>query len=167
MPTTLTKRQEHWDEIVRDPSLKDLPYKVETNEHGQIILSPHKNVYSDLQLEVAVLLRTLKPEGKASVEFAIATKKGVKSADAVWRSRERDRKMKETGDPTTLAPEVCVEVLSPANTEAEMDAKRELYRNAGAEEVWVVDGNGQIRFFRDEELNASKLIPEFPTSIEV
>lgn len=167
MPTTQTTHQEHWDEIVRDPSLQGLPYKVETNEYGQIILSPHKNRHSDLQLEIAVLLRTLKPEGKASVEFAIATEKGVKSADAVWRGAERDRQMKETGDPTTLAPNVCVEVLSPANTEAEMEAKRELYRRAGADEVWIVSEDGAVRFFQDEERDASEVIPAFPASVDV
>jgi len=83
------KCQEHWDEIVRDPSLKDLPYKVETNEHGQIILSPDKNVHSDLQLEVAVLLRTLKPDGKASVEFAIATEKGESVSSATTNGTRR------------------------------------------------------------------------------
>ena len=29
-----------WREIVEHPSLKDLPFKIETNERGQIIMTP-------------------------------------------------------------------------------------------------------------------------------
>lgn len=29
-----------WEEIVADPRFEDFPYKVETNQHGQVILSP-------------------------------------------------------------------------------------------------------------------------------
>jgi hypothetical protein len=46
MPTTTTEakeQQERWLEIASDPLLSELPYKVETNHRGQIILSPHKN----------------------------------------------------------------------------------------------------------------------------
>jgi hypothetical protein len=30
-----------WAEVVEDPNLKDLPYKIELNEYGQIIMTPH------------------------------------------------------------------------------------------------------------------------------
>ena len=55
--------------------------------------------------------------------------------------------MEATGDPSTLAPEICVEVMSPTNTEEEMQEKRRLYREIGAEEVWVVGEKGRIRFY--------------------
>ena len=54
--------------------------------------------------------------------------------------------MQKTGDPSTLAPEICVEVTSEPSDWEEMRSKRELYREAGAEEVWVVD-EGTVRFF--------------------
>ena len=44
MPTPQAPAEEHqqqWREIVADPTLRDLPYKVETNHRGQIVLSPH------------------------------------------------------------------------------------------------------------------------------
>ena len=40
MPTTTTpagEHQTHGQQIVTDPSLQDLPYKVETNHRGQLV----------------------------------------------------------------------------------------------------------------------------------
>ena len=31
-----------WQEVCEDPNLQNSPYKIELNEHGKIILSPHK-----------------------------------------------------------------------------------------------------------------------------
>jgi Uma2 family endonuclease len=81
-------------------------------------------------------------------------------------SPERKREMEATGDPSTLAPEICVEVMSDSNTAAEMDEKRALYREIGAEEVWVVDEDGHIRFFTDEEQAQSAIAPECPNQID-
>jgi Uma2 family endonuclease len=166
MPTTLTEQQEQWQDIVHDPVLRDLPYKVETNEHGQLILSPHKNRHSDRQEVVSNLLRQYAPEGRQPQEYALATPKGVKAPDVVWMSPERKREMEATGDPSTLAPEICVEVMSDSNTEAEMVEKRALYREIGAEEVWVVDEDGHIRFFTDEEQGQSAIAPGCPNQID-
>lgn len=165
MPTTHTKQQERWDEIVRDPTLRDLPYKVETNARGQIILSPHKAHHSELQESLQDLLRVYAPQGRQPPEYPIATPAGVKQADVVWMSPQRRQKMKETGDPPTLAPEICVEIMSTSNTEEEMQAKRELYLEAGAEEVWIVSEDGEIRFFAESELEHSAIAPDVPASV--
>ena len=165
MPTTITREQERWANLVRDPALQDVPYKIETNDRGQIILSPHSNRHSFLQDEIQRLLRRHAPDGSTPPEFAIATPHGVKSPDVAWISPERRHEMQQTGDPTTLAPEICVEVLSESNTAEEMDDKRALYQNAGAEEVWLVDLDGQIRFFGDGEMDTSQVVPEMPGSL--
>lgn len=162
--TQAEKHQERWGEIASDPTLDGLPYKVETNARGQIILSPHKNRHSDLQSALFQLLQQYAPEGHISVEYALATPQGVKAPDVVWMSRERRDKMRATGDPSTLAPEVCVEVISTSNTETEMQRKRALYRDIGAEEVWIIDEDGAIRFFADEEIERSAIAPECPSS---
>jgi len=167
MQTTQTVHQARWQELVNDPSLRDLPYKVETNERGQLILSPHSNRHSLLQLAVQKLLLKQKPEGRPPTEFAISTSKGVKASDVAWMSPEQAKRMSETGDPSTLAPEICIEVMSPANTMAEMDEKRALYLEAGAEEVWIVQEDGTVRFFAEEELDASRLAPDFPKNISI
>ena len=170
MPTTTTTRakehQEQWDEVVSDPSLRDLPYNVETNRRGQIVLSPHTNRHSFAQEKVADLLEEHAPDGFTPPEFAIATPEGVKSPDIVWMSPARRRDMEKTGDPTTLAPEICVEVLSFSNTEEELRQKRELYFAAGATEVWTVGEDGQVRFFdADGDVEASDIAPRFPDQI--
>lgn len=46
-----------WIRALADPSLRDLPYKVETNEHGQLVLTPHKPRHSLQQGRIAALLR--------------------------------------------------------------------------------------------------------------
>jgi len=165
MPTILTRYQRRWTEIVNDPVLQDIPYKIETNERGQIVLSPHKNKHSKYQYALQKLLEAHAPEGIAPMEYAIATPNGVKSPDVVWMSPEREKEMDATGDPSTIAPEICVEVMSPTNTEAEMETKRSLYRETGAEEVWIVEEDGTIRFFTDDELDASQIAPECPNRI--
>lgn len=165
MPTTTTQEQERWREILRDPQLRDLPYKVETNGKGQIVLSPHSARHSELQERIQDLLRQYAPEGRQPPEYPIATPRGVKQADVVWASRDRLRAMEKTGDPPTLAPEICVEVLSESNTAEEMAGKRALYREAGAEEVWLVEPDGQVRFFTDEEQDQSAIAPDVPNQV--
>lgn len=164
MPTTTSREQERWAAIVRDAAPQDLPYKIKTNDQGQIILSPHSNRHSFLQDTIQQLLRRHTPDGSTSPEFAIATPRGVKSPDVAWISPERRRAMQETGDPTTIAPEICVEVLSESNTSEEMD-ERALYREAGAEEIWLVDSEGRVRFFDEEEMDRSQRVPEMPIQV--
>jgi len=167
MPTTQSVHQKRWEEVVHDPSLRDLPYKVETNARGQIILNAHKNWHSKVQSRLFGLLGEHAPPGFISVEYAVATDRGTKAADVIWASPEREEAMDATGDPTTLAPEICIEVMSPTNSEEEMQGKRALYRDAGADEVWVVAEDGTVRFFAKEEREQSRLAPEFPRRIEV
>mgnify|MGYP000981793041 FL=1 len=32
-----------WSDVINDPSLRNLPYKIELDEHGRIIMSPASN----------------------------------------------------------------------------------------------------------------------------
>lgn len=75
--------------------------------------------------------------------------------------------MRATGDPSMLAPEVCVEVMSISNTGEEMGKKRALYREMGAEEVWVVSDDGAFWFFADEEIDRSAIAPGCPTHVSL
>lgn len=66
-----------WHRVLNDPQLQDLPYKIETNEHGQILLSPHKPQHGLRQSQVSGLLRDhVSQRGTPAVEFAVETKKG-------------------------------------------------------------------------------------------
>ncbi|MEM6366188.1 MAG: Uma2 family endonuclease, partial [Planctomycetota bacterium] len=66
-------------------------------------------------------------------------------------------------------PEICVEVVSPSNTDSELRHKRQLYFDAGAIECWTCDQQGQMAFYQnnnpDTPHNKSKLCPEFPYEI--
>ncbi|MFB6249426.1 MAG: Uma2 family endonuclease [Salinibacter sp.] len=170
MPITTANPRDHqarWREVIRDPVLRDLPYKVETNAQGQLIVSPHQNVHSFLQARVRDLLQKHMSEGMVVPEFAIATRQGVKVPDLIWTSPERRTDMEATGDPTTQAPELCVEVMSETNTLEEMTEKRRLHGDAGAEEVWIVDQEGHVRFFGEKDRERSALAPSFPPRLDV
>jgi Uma2 family endonuclease len=168
MPTTTTPAKEHqerWQEIVSDPLLRDLPYKVETNQRGQIVLSPHTTDHSRRQKRVMKRLDNLLGDGEAFQEWPIATGGGTRQADVIWASDARLAEMEATGEPPTLAPEICVEVMSRSNDWEEMHDKRRLYREAGAEEVWVVTEEGKVRFFAGEELEEPSVAEEFPSEL--
>jgi Uma2 family endonuclease len=166
--------QAHWDRLARDPALRDLPYRIETNARGQLILSPPpRNRHSFRQEAVQDVLRQHAPDGRQPAEWGIATPGGVKVPDVVWMSPSRREAMDATGDPTTLAPEICVEVMSPTNTRAEMMEKATLYLDAGAKEVWIVEEDGTLRVYvagedgAPTEIDASRLAPDAPARIRL
>ena len=160
------EHQAHWDKLCRDPSLNDLPYKVETNKRGQLILTPTSTQRSRHMSAIMRALSEHAPEDSSLPSFAIATPLGVKVLDVVWMSEQRWEEMQQTGDPSTLAPEICVEVMSDSNTWAEMEEKRSLYLEAGAKEVWIVDEEGEIHFFAEKKLGHSHLAPDAPTHLQ-
>ena len=81
MESTITTA---WQRVLDDPALRNLPYKVETNETGQIILSPHKPRHSHAQTRITDLMRDHATQpGERAVEFAVETRKGVKVPDVV------------------------------------------------------------------------------------
>lgn len=155
-----------WKKVCEDPNLQDLPYKIETNDRGQIVMSPTYAWHGRFAYQIAQLLEEQLPEGVSSVETAIRTAKGTKVADAIWCTAERWVEIKDAYD-VPVAPEICVEVRSPTNTDAEIDEKRELYLDAGAEEVWICDEERQITFYDAEgEREVSQRVPSFPSRIE-
>ena len=61
-----------------------------------------------------------------------------------------------------------MEILSPSNTQAEVDQKCTLYFAAGAREVWICGPDSHIRFFAPEaEVDHSSLCPKFPKRIQI
>lgn len=141
-------QSELWQAVLNDPQWQDLPFKIEMNPHGQLILSPNQRIHSLRQTQITDLLaRTVDEEGVRSVELAIGTSKGVKVVDASWMSVERLASIPQDAEPTPVAPEICLEVRSESNTGAEMEGKRTLYVEAGAEEVWIVEEDGGVQFY--------------------
>jgi Uma2 family endonuclease len=156
-----------WNDVLADKALADLPYKIELNEWGKIEMSPASNRHSALQSEILVLLRSLMKTGKAYNEISIETSRNVKVADVVWASDEFYRKH-GLDTPYPLAPEVCVEILSPSNTPAEMAMKKDLYLAKGANEVWFCAEDGKMTFCdHSGEMERSEICADFPGQVEI
>jgi Uma2 family endonuclease len=147
-----------WDEVCRDPSLQDLPYKIELNAWGKVEMSPPSVQHAWLQTALAVELKQQLPDGLAMTECPVLTDIGVRVPDVVWASAKfmtRHRGL----SPLPRAPEICVEVLSPSNVEAEITEKTRAYLAAGAEEVWLVAENGTVRFIDGSGEKAQSRFP--------
>jgi len=100
--------------------------------------------------------------GRSLPSFPVATQQRVKVPDVIWMNPGRWEQMDKTGDPPTVAPEICVEVMPPYNSDEELRYKLGLYLEAGAEEVWLVTEEDALRFFGENEMEASELVPGFP-----
>lgn len=150
-----------WEEIINDPTLQNLPFKIETNRFGQILMSPATNKHGIIQSDVGYEIRRRAKGGVIINECSIDTSDGVKVADVAWAS---DDFFAEYGDvtPYPKAPEICVEVTSPSNSKAEIEHKTELYLAKGALEVWVVNQKCHVTFYSHTgQLKKSKLVPNF------
>ena len=121
--------------------------RIETDRFGQIIMSPPPAYsHGDFQFQVASKLHSLQGCGKTTTECPISTSEGVKAADAAWISDDRLAGALE-GNVLKVAPEICIEILSPSNSKSEIDEKKRLYFEAGADEVWICDLKGRMFFF--------------------
>ncbi|WP_133511450.1 Uma2 family endonuclease [Candidatus Thiosymbion oneisti] len=156
-----------WQEVCEHPSLKNLPFKIELNENGKILMTPVKVSHSAFQGELEFLLRSFLHWGRTLPECAIATRKGTKVADVAWASDEIFEKVKNEAE-CSVAPEICVEVLSAGNTEKEMEEKSKLYFEQGAKEFWICTEQGDMKFFDiGGEIDHSSLVPDFPKHIKL
>ena len=157
-----------WREICNDPVLAELPFKIESDEWGNVVMSPPASAeHSDFQGEIMAFLLKLLPSGRARAEYPLQTAKGVKAIDVAWVSRERLRQKPKASIVHLIAPEICVEVLSPRNTRAEITQKFRLYFERNAQECWVCDRKGNLSFFAPSgQIDRSQLCPKFPAKIE-
>lgn len=164
MPTAVGHRS--WEEICADPVLRNLPYKIETNARGQIVMSPPaRNEHAGFQFRIGHLLKQLLPEGEVFTVAATETEDGTKAADVAWTTSDHAQaEIKHAS--WQRSPKIIVEVWSPHNTDAEMSERRSLFFGAGAEEYWTCDLDGAMRFWtRDGDVSQSRLCPEFPGTI--
>jgi Uma2 family endonuclease len=134
-----------WGELCRDPSLEDLPYKIELNAWGKIEMSPANNRHGRLQALLATELHR-QLQGLVITECSILTRIGIRVPDVAWASTAFMASFGEI-TPYTRAPEICAEVFSASNTPAEIAEKTAAYLAAGAVEVWIVKEDGSIRYF--------------------
>jgi len=156
-----------WNELCGRPDLQNLPFKIELDEFGRIIMSPVKVYHSVLQGEIAGLLQHNRQDGKVLTECAIQTSKGTKVADVAWASKETYQTIKDDDD-CSISPELCVEVVSASNTQQEQEEKKQLYFERGAQEVWFCPRSGKIQFYDcTGKIAQSTLFPKFPLVIDI
>ena len=151
-----------WSDVLADPTLRDLPFKVELNTWGMIEMSPASTWHSSRQTKVVLYLSRKLAAGEILTEPAIQTGIGVRVPDVAWRSAAA---LCAHGyvSPLPVAPELCVEVLSDSNSDAEMAAKRAAYFAAGAQEVWLVADDSSIAVYTKAGLQSSSaLVAETP-----
>ena len=128
-----------WAELLADRELAKVEGRIETDRHGHIIMSPPPAPsHGSFQSEIGHLLRSLMDAGRVLTECPISTADGVKAADVAWASPER---MRQLGEQVCFsrAPDICVEVMSPSNTLAEVQDKMAEYIANGAQLGWLID----------------------------
>ena len=157
----------NWSELCRDKNLQDLPYKIELNKEGKIVMSPTRNRHGYLAGKITRLLGQLMKEGEVLVELAVETSDGTRVADVAWVTAATFATIKD--EPScSVAPEICVEVQSPVNSDQELTRKLNLYLLAGAKEGWICRDDGQMQFFNATgQIGRSGLCPGFPVRLPV
>ncbi|CDH45764.1 Uma2 family endonuclease [Candidatus Contendibacter odensensis] len=154
-----------WAEICANPILRELPFKIQTDKWGHIIMSPATNEHGMYQAKITALLSRLIDNGIVITECSVQTREGVKVTDVAWASSSFIANHRGE-NPFQQAPQLCVEILSPSNTMMEMNEKKELYFAGGAREVWVCDKNGNITFHQNTgEIEHSELAGYFPNPV--
>ena len=136
-----------------------MPYNIELNKFGQVLMSPASNRQGILQYKVGSKIFNNLKSGVIVSKCSILTNDGVKVSNIAWLS---DEFYSEFGEqtPHPKAPEICVEVKSPGNSKAEMEEKVRLYLEKGALEVWIVDESAKITFHTHTgKMKTSKLAP--------
>jgi Uma2 family endonuclease len=159
---------ERWRQLLADPELARLPYRVETDRHGHILMSPPPApAHGKKQNRIGTLLEQFLPNGHVVTECPVSTPDGVKAVDVAWLTPKRGQEA-DTETCLTRAPEICVEILSPSNTAGEIGEKIALYFEAGACEVWICERDGTLKFHFSsppEIRESSELCPQFPPLI--
>jgi Uma2 family endonuclease len=159
-----------WKKVLANRFLAGLPYRIETDRYGQIVMSPPPAPeHGEEQFEIGVMLKKLMPNGHVITECPVSTAEGVKAVDVIWISKGR-RRTQRGQVCLTQAPEICVEVISPGNTRRELREKKALFFAAGAKEVWFCKRDGGMEFFlkaAPESSAESALCPDFPKRIQI
>ncbi len=118
-----------------DPRFANIPGKVELDTWGRIIMSPASTYHSEVQARL--VQRLIHLDGQAYTEAGVLTPAGLLVPDVAWASKQfGSSHRRET--PLTRAPELCIEVASPASSLRELTEEVAAYLAAGAVEAWIV-----------------------------
>jgi len=130
-------------------------------------MSPASNEHGIYQAKIITLLSRIMQTGFVISECSVQTPEGTKVADVAWMSDEFIQRNKNT-TPFVESPELCIEIISPSNTKAEMNEKKELYFARGCLEFWLCDASGNMKFYKNTgELENSLLFNKFPHKVKL
>ena len=60
-----------WSEVLTSPYLKNLPFKIELNQFGQVLMSPASNAQGAIQVDIGYVFKSKLKLGKAFSECSI------------------------------------------------------------------------------------------------
>ena len=151
-----------WAELCADSRWDDFPGKIELNGLGVIEMSAATSRHGMQQASISHAMTLQLPDGTAIIKCCVFTTDGVRVPDVAWASPAF---LSRCGDlsPFPQAPEICVEVRSPSNTNAELAFRTELFLQAGAVEVWIVDEDGACHVF---DAQGEQSVSQFGVVIE-
>ena len=110
-------------------------------------MSPASNRHALLQAHFAAEFARQFISGRPLNQCSVMTEIGIRVPDVAWASPEFLR-VHADSTPFPKAPEVCVEIVSPSNSEDEIQEKTRAYLAAGALEVWIVSEDGAVEYHR-------------------
>lgn len=122
-------------DLSEDPLFANVPGKIELDTWGRMLLSPASNYRGMIQARLCNRLAVL--GGETCLKAPIATAMGLFVADLAWSTTEFFQSHRREFS-LMAAPELCIEVVSPANSVKEVHEKISAYVSAGAQEVWIV-----------------------------
>jgi Uma2 family endonuclease len=146
---------------------------------GEVVTMPPPSfLHAIVQLNVATALKTFARQqklGRVAVESGVVTDTGpdtVRGPDVAYWSFERLPADHVPVVYANVAPDLCVEVKSPSNTEQRTTKKVGEYFACGARMVWVVDpeertatiyrkpGDGRV-LWEDATITGEDVLPGF------
>ncbi len=125
-----------WQALCADPTFEDVAGKVELTEWGEILMTPVGKSHGIAAVRIAEVLRT-SLGGHAMAEVGVSTAIGVRAPDVAWCSDQYLASHPEEM-PLSIAPELCVAIVSASNALPKLREKAMAYVNAGAQEAWLV-----------------------------
>lgn len=152
-----------WAEVINDPTLRDIPYKIELNNFGKIEMTPATTRWARLRGRIAFELGSQLTGGDVMLGCSTATENGISVSDVAWASNEFLEAHGET-TPFPRAPEICVEVCLPWDSKEEVELRACAYLAACAREVWIVSEDGELSVF---DASGSRAASSYPATLNL
>jgi hypothetical protein len=118
-----------WNELCRDQSLRDLPYRIELTASGKLEMSAMNVRRGILQAALTTQLKEQLPDGVVFMNCPVVTAIGVRVPSVAWASATF---MATQGSSEVFkrAPDICAEIDEP-----DIEQKVPAYLGAGAKVI--------------------------------